>query len=146
MQVASFERARVRYECIKAIARLKLAPEKQEVLVWFIEQYLAPENKAEETEYENYIRTMPKKNREEAMEIISSYRKEGRAEGRAEGRVEEALSFVQRLLSRKFGNLESPSYSRLAKLSLAQLELLGEDLIDFRTPADLDAWLSTHTG
>ncbi len=44
----------------------------------------------------------------------------------------------------KAGNLTPQDHAPVRRLSLIQLEQLGEDLLDFRTPDDLLAWLQEH--
>lgn len=61
-----------------------------------------------------------------------------------EGRQQEALAFVLRLLTRRFGTVDPDLQSRVQRLSSDQLEELGEALLDFSTTQDLVAWLQTH--
>ncbi len=68
-------------------------------------------------------------------------RTEGRQEGRQEGRHEEASAVILRQLTRLFGALGPRLESRIRRLSLAQLELLSEELLEFETVSDLNAWL-----
>jgi predicted transposase YdaD len=71
---------------------------------------------------------------------------EGEQEGQQEGRHAEALELITRLLRRRCGALPPrQAQARGARLSLAQLEALGEALLDFTTPADLQRWLREHT-
>jgi predicted transposase YdaD len=65
-----------------------------------------------------------------------------KAEGRAEGEQQEACRLVLHLLTRKLkqelpDNLEA----QVTALSLIQLELLGEALLDFEVLQDLEDWL-----
>ncbi|MBL8794974.1 MAG: DUF4351 domain-containing protein [Planctomycetia bacterium] len=64
--------------------------------------------------------------------------------GRKEGREEEALELVRRLLRKRLGGLEPAAEARVAALSLARLEALSEALLDFTSPADLEAWLKAR--
>ncbi len=66
---------------------------------------------------------------------------EGRVEGRAEGQQQEAAALVLRLLRRRLGALSAEAESRIRALPVAELEALGEALLDWRTPAELMAWL-----
>lgn len=68
-------------------------------------------------------------------------RTEGRQEGRQEGRHEEASAVILRQLTRLFGAHGPRLESRIRRLSLAQLELLSEELLEFETVSDLNAWL-----
>jgi hypothetical protein len=52
-------------------------------------------------------------------------------------------SLILRLLTRKVGAVPDHEIDRLTTLSLAQLEALGEALLDFGSIADLTAWLDS---
>jgi predicted transposase/invertase (TIGR01784 family) len=69
---------------------------------------------------------------------------EGRIEGRVEGRTEEAQSLVLRQLMRRFGTVSPAAETQIRSLPLAQVEFLGEELLDFSSLADLDAWLQSQ--
>lgn len=79
------------------------------------------------------------------MELMSSYRREGREEGRAEGIQEGKESLVTRLITRRFGEVSSELHGKLDKLSPEQLDDLGVALFDFKTSTDLNTWLTQHT-
>ena len=68
-------------------------------------------------------------------------RTEGRAEGRTEGQQQEAVALVLRQLRRRLGALAADVEDRIRALPVADLEALGEALLDWQTPADLLAWL-----
>jgi predicted transposase YdaD len=68
-------------------------------------------------------------------------RQEGIQQGRQEGRQEGELTLVLRLLNRRIGLIEPPVEAQVRALSLAQLEALGEALLDFSQPSDLQEWL-----
>ena len=61
-----------------------------------------------------------------------------------EGRQEEAVNFVTRLLTKRFGELPQEVRSSVLGLSLSMLEELGEALLDFTSVADLQAWLKAR--
>jgi len=61
-----------------------------------------------------------------------------------EAQQEEALTFLLRLLTHKFGTIEAEVQSRLQHLSKTQLEDLGEASLNFTAIADLLTWLQTH--
>ena len=68
----------------------------------------------------------------------------GRQQGRQEGRQEEGANLVLRLLARRLGQLTPELNSQIQALSVAQLEELGEALLDFSTRQDLIDWLQAH--
>ena len=70
------------------------------------------------------------------QEILQTGRQEGRQEGEA--------TLVLRLLTRRFGTLEPELRSQTSQLSIAELEELGEALLDFSSMQDLIGWLQTQ--
>ena len=69
---------------------------------------------------------------------------EGLQKGRQEGRQEEGRSLIFRLLTLKLGEIPAEQKSQIEQLSLAQLEALGEALLNFSTRQDLTHWLEKN--
>jgi flagellar biosynthesis/type III secretory pathway protein FliH len=67
----------------------------------------------------------------------------GIQEGRQEG-LEQERSLVVRLLIRRIGLIVPVQEAQIRSLSLTQLEELGEALLDFTQPADLENWFQSH--
>ena len=65
-------------------------------------------------------------------------------EGRQEGHQEGEMTLILRLLQRRCGDLAPAMRERIARLSLPQLESLGEALLEFRGRADLEQWLAVY--
>ncbi len=85
----------------------------------------------------------------EAMFTVSDLKqtkvyREALDEGLEQGRSEEAQSLVFRLLNRRVGAIAPETEAQIRKLSLTQIEQLGEALLDFSDRADLDQWLADH--
>lgn len=57
------------------------------------------------------------------------------------GRQQEAFQLVIRQLKRRFGEIDSSIVERIRVLSTEQLEVLGEELIDFSAISELIALL-----
>jgi hypothetical protein len=53
-------------------------------------------------------------------------------------------SLVLRLLNRRVGVIEPDTEAKVRVLSLSKLEELGEALLDFSQPSDLNQWLATN--
>lgn len=70
--------------------------------------------------------------------------KRGIDRGLREGQRREAAVLVLRLLHRRFGSLPTDVEAAIHSLTLRPLESLGEALLDFKSPADLAAWLRRH--
>ena len=69
-------------------------------------------------------------------------RAEGHAQGLDQGRRQEALDLLGRLLLRRCGPLNSAQQNAITALPLETLEQLGEALLDFNGPDDLNHWLA----
>lgn len=89
--------------------------------------------------------------REIAMNLTPVYEQwlkdtlqEGERKGRLEGRQEEGLNFVLRQLTRRIGTISPEIRDQLCTLSIAQLEDLGDALLDFSQGSDLDCWLKAN--
>jgi predicted transposase YdaD len=65
-------------------------------------------------------------------------------DAKADGRTEEGQLLVFKILTRKLGNISPEVRSRVNTLDIDQLESLGEDLLDFTSMADLEAWLNQN--
>jgi predicted transposase/invertase (TIGR01784 family) len=65
-------------------------------------------------------------------------------EGRQEGRQEGEVLLILRLLTRRFGAVSLEIQAQIKALSLSQLESLGEALLDFSQPSELQDWLRSH--
>jgi predicted transposase/invertase (TIGR01784 family) len=69
---------------------------------------------------------------------------EGRQEGRQEGEQMGEARLVVRQLLRRFGAISPELQVQIQSLSLSQLELLGEALLDFSELSDLQDWLCSN--
>jgi len=69
---------------------------------------------------------------------------QGLEQGLEQGAYQTAIQLVLRLLTRLFGEIDKATQARIRTLRLEQLEQLGEALLDFTTPADLQTWLHKH--
>jgi predicted transposase YdaD len=121
---------------------LKLTPEKAELIYVFIESYLqltAEENKIYEREM---VKLDPELKDDATMEIISSWRKEGRQEGRQEGRHQGKEELLTLLIQQRFSTLPPTITAKLDNLTSEQLNELGMDLSNVNSLAELEDWLS----
>jgi len=93
-----------------------------------------------EHEFKQQVRTYETS---KTMPYVTSIEKLAKEEGRVEGRVEEAAELVLRLLRRRWPILSSALEQRVRALQLPRLEALAEAVLDLKSLADLEAWLST---
>jgi len=65
--------------------------------------------------------------------------------GEERGEQKEAFRFFNRLLNRRFGEIDSLIVDRIRVLSTEQLEVLGEEFLSFSDVSDLVNWLDSNT-
>ncbi|GBE90745.1 DUF4351 domain-containing protein [Nostoc cycadae] len=83
--------------------------------------------------------------RELVMRLAPLYqqdRERARQEGLQQGLQQGEQQLILRLLNRRFGEIEISLTDKIQRLSIEQLEPLGEALLDFATVADLEVWLT----
>ncbi|MFM7437075.1 MAG: Rpn family recombination-promoting nuclease/putative transposase [Snowella sp.] len=66
------------------------------------------------------------------------------AEGKAEGEAKGELQLVLKQLNRRFGDISQSLSDKIRELPVAEIERLGESLLDFQSPSDLVNWLDSY--
>jgi Domain of unknown function (DUF4351) len=125
MEIEPADRPRVKVECLRMIANLKLDKARTFLISGFINNYLRL-NPIEEQQFlveVDKIR-LPTE-REDVMEVTTSWMEQG-----------------QESATRKSGNLAPELLARVNGLELDRVEVLAEDLLDFTSVGDLEQWLA----
>jgi predicted transposase YdaD len=99
--------------------------------------------------FQTAVGTLEETEREEIMQIVTSWMEQGTAEGeqrdRTEGERSGEVRLVLRLLARRVGTLPTSVAAQVQALELPQLEALGEALLDFAQLSDLINWLQGNS-
>jgi hypothetical protein len=137
MKIDPADRPKVKVECLRMIANLKLDKARTYQLSGFIDNYLRL-NSVEKEQFQVEVDKIKlPKEREEVMEITTSWKEEGIVEGReSEGRM-----LVVKQITRKVGNLSPELLAKVNGLNLERVEALAEDLLDFKHVGDLERWM-----
>ncbi|MDB9512977.1 DUF4351 domain-containing protein [Kamptonema animale CS-326] len=141
MNIAPQERPRVKLECLRLLATLRLNPAKMKLISGFIDTYLRL-NSEEESLLESEIARIEPAQQEVVMEIVTSWMERGIEQGKQS----EALALILRLLPRRIGAVNPELQGNIRSLPVSQLEELAEALLDFSHEADLIAWLDRISG
>jgi hypothetical protein len=140
MKIDPKERAKVKVECLRSIANLKLDPARVSILSAFVDSYLRL-NAVEVVEFEAEVASIKKETqKEKVMQIVTSWMEQGIEQGEQK----EALRLVSRVLTRRVGELEAGVSERLQQLSVSQLEDLLDAALDFTQVAEIESWLSQN--
>ncbi|BAY25793.1 hypothetical protein NIES2100_56010 [Calothrix sp. NIES-2100] len=132
MNIAPQDRPRVKSECLRLLATLQLDPARVQLISGFIDTYLRL-NAREKEIFQTEIAQFEPIQQEVVMQIVTSWMEEGIQQGE--------LKVIQRLLTRRIGEITPELQEQLRRLSSTQLEDLAEVLLDFSSEADLVAWL-----
>jgi predicted transposase/invertase (TIGR01784 family) len=136
MQIAPQDRPKVKAECLRLLTTLRLDPARTQLISGFVDTYLRL-NAEEEQVFQAEIGRLEETTREGVMQIVTSWTQQGIEQGVEQG--ERAI--VLRQLMRRFVELPDSLRSQVEALPLAQVEALGDALLDFQAVADLAAWL-----
>jgi hypothetical protein len=140
MKIDKKERAKVKVECLRSIATLKLDPARVSILSGFVDSYLNL-TAVEEVDFEREVASIKKESeKEKVMQIVTSWMEQGIEQGEQK----EALRLVSRVLIRRVGELNAEVNDRLQQLSVSQLEDLLDAALDFSRMGDLTSWLDAH--
>jgi hypothetical protein len=141
MRIAPRDRVKVKLVCLRLLVSLALDPARTRQVSVFVDSYLRLSEDERRLFDKELVRVAPEE-RGKVMELTTSWKEEGIEVGLARGRQEATLGMVLRLLGKRLGALPEQARARVVALPLADLETLGEDLLDFHVLADLDSWLS----
>src|SRR5262245_35961646 len=116
MGMAEDERPRVKLECLRLLATLRLDRARQRVVSGFIDTYLRLSRREALQFHRQADSLLSGQEKAKVMEITTSWKEEGRAEGRTEG----TRQVVLRQLRRQCGQLNRALERQVSGLSVQQ--------------------------
>ncbi|MCU0533573.1 MAG: Rpn family recombination-promoting nuclease/putative transposase [Hydrococcus sp. Prado102] len=139
MQIAPSDRPKVKAECLRLLVTLQLDPARMQLISGFIDTYLDL-TESEEQAFSAELDKIEPEQREEVMQIVTSWMRTGIEQGRQEGRERE-IELVLRMLGVKLGSLDPEIEAQIRGLEIDRLEELGIALLNFKSADDLTTWL-----
>ena len=148
MKILPKDRPRVKVECLRLLATLRLDPARMQLISGFVDSYLKL-SEAENRLFVEQIAKIKPEEKEEVMQIVTSWMEEGieiglergleqgLEQGEKKGRVQ--LLLLQ--LKRRFDQLQPEIEKQISQLTLIQLDRLGLEMLDFESLENLIAWL-----
>ncbi|MBD2565644.1 MULTISPECIES: Rpn family recombination-promoting nuclease/putative transposase [Nostoc] len=129
MNIAVSERPQVKAECLRLLTTLRLDPARMQLISGFVDTYLQLDD-TEKQVFQAVISTMGLDEREEVMQIVTSWQQEG---------VEiERRETISTLLKVRFGNLDSELEAIIPRL----MQLSREEYLGLLLQADREELLS----
>ena len=136
MKIAPADRPRVKLECLRLLATLRLDLAKMQLISGFVDTYLRL-NQEEQQEFAHEVGALGLAEKESVMQLTTSWKEEGIVEGVHRGKLE----LVLRQLRRRFGELPQALVARIDALAEDQLGEMAEALLEFSSVGDASAWL-----
>jgi predicted transposase YdaD len=144
MRIAPEDRPRVKLECLRMLATLKLDRARATLITTFMDSYLKLTT-AEAIAYNRQLETIEPKEREEVMQLTNEWIEQGKIEGKIQGKIEGDLSgrraLVLRLLRHRLGEVPPETAEEIERLGGPQVDELGEAIFDFHDVNDVRSWL-----
>lgn len=147
MSIAPEDRPKVKAECLRLLVTLKLNPAKMQLISGFIDTYLRL-NKIEEDKFQIEVGTLITEEKEEVMQIVTSWMEAGIEKGIERGiergiekGIEREKNLIIRQINRKFGQINLELETKIRSLNIEIIEALGEAIFDLDDVEDLRNWL-----
>jgi Domain of unknown function (DUF4351)/Putative transposase, YhgA-like len=128
MGIEGADRVTAKKECLRMIARLKIDAARTHLLSGFVDSYLTLLAQ-ERQKLESELKKLPNQEREEVMEITTSWKEEGKIE------------ILCVLLKAKFGDVNKTIQNQLKKLSTEQITEFSKAFLNFTSEKDAEFWL-----
>ena len=132
MKIETSDRPKVKAECLRLLATLRLDPARTRLISGFVDTYLRL-NTQEEQVFQSEVGKLEPSEQEQIMQITTTWMEQGER------------SLVLRQLARRVGDIPEGIRSQIELFSLNEIESLGEALLDFTNLSDLEQWLMPQT-
>jgi predicted transposase YdaD len=120
MKIAKGDRPKVKAECLRLLVTLRLDPGKMRMISKFVDTYLRL-NQQEEATFQTELDKMDIVQKEEIMEVTTSWEEKGIEKGIEKGRQEGLQTVALKMLSE---NLDLEMIARFTGISIDQLQAL----------------------
>ncbi len=137
MNIPKEERPQVKAECLRLLTTLKLDPARMQLISGFVDVYLNL-NMTEEEVFKATVDRMGLTNEEVYMEIVTSWKREGRQEGRQE----ERRAGITKFLQLRFGEIDTQLEAIIPQL----MELSTDEYMSLIYQASREDLLSRFQG
>ena len=124
------EKVQVKFQFLRMLIRLRLDPARSALLAGFFENYCVLTEKEEQELRQKVAQELTQKEVLAVMEITTSWHEKGRQEGRLEGRLEGISKILIKQSQKRFGALPPDILEKIKDLSVEQLDLLAERLLE----------------
>ncbi len=143
MRIRKQDRPRVKLECLRLLATLKLDPARMQLIRGFVDSYLKL-NRPEQSQLKQELAALEPAEREPIMQVVNEFVEEGIQRGLEQGKQDGQARLILRLLQRQFSQVPEQLRQAVQSLASARLEEMAGAILDFHTLADAQAWIAAH--
>jgi hypothetical protein len=135
MNITPEDRPKVKMECLRIIATLKLNPARNALIGEFMLRYLRL-SQSETAVYNQQVVSLEPPERSQVVELMHEWVEEA---VHAKGKM-----VATRQLQHRFGPISPELRGRVEQLSLEALDELVTAILDFKNLTEAEAWISQH--
>jgi hypothetical protein len=136
MQIAGRDRVRVKLQCLRLIATLKLDPARSQLIAGFVHSYLRL-SAQEQPFFERELGTLPQEEKQEMITLTNEWIEEGIVKGEAVGEAKGERGVILRLGTKRFGEPDAIVRAALEAADLPRLEVLVDRLLEVESWQEL---------
>ena len=140
MQIAQRDRVRVRLQCLRLIATLRLDPARSQLIAGFVRTYLQM-TRLELAELQQEVGLLPREEQNTMVTLTNEWievgEERGMERGMVQGKAEAERGVILRLGTRRFGEPDASTRAALGATELPRLEILVDRLLEVESWAEL---------
>ena len=136
MQIARRDRVRVKLQCLRLIATLRLDPARSQLISGFVRTYLQM-TRPELVELQREVGLLPQEEKNTMLTLTNEWIELGEERGEERWRASEARSLILRLGTKRLGAAAAEVNAALEAADLARLEVLADRLLEVESWAEL---------
>ena len=126
MQIATSDRPKVKAECLRLLATLRLDPARTRLISGFVDTYLRL-NIQEEQMFQEEVGKLEEKEQESVMQIVTSWMEQGLEQGLEQGRRQTQSAIALNLLRK---NMPMETIAEVTGLTIPQLQQLQTENLE----------------
>ncbi len=132
MQIAQRDRVRVRLQCLRLIATLRLDPARSQLIAGFVRTYLQM-TRLELAELQQEVGLLPREEQNTMITLTNEWIEVGEEKGK----IDAERGVILRLGTRRFGEPDATTRAALETEDLPRLEILVDRLLEVESWAEL---------
>ena len=136
MQIARRDRVKVKVQCLRLIATLRLDPARSQLISGFVRTYLQM-TRPELAQLQREVGLLPREEQTTMLTLTNEWIEMGEERGIEKGKADAERGVVLRLGTKRFGEPDTSTRAALEAADLPRLEILVDRLLEVESWAEL---------